>query len=98
MNNERIQAKYLIETPHSLEHAATVLAGEQSSGTFVSVPDETVELKEKFGARVGPQSGGVFGIRTGRSEHRRNACAPARRAEHGPVARHGDGAHDPHSV
>ena len=52
MNNERIHAKYLIETPHSLEHAATVLAGEQSSGTFVSVPGETVELKERFGARV----------------------------------------------
>ncbi|MFN0040554.1 MAG: RuBisCO large subunit C-terminal-like domain-containing protein, partial [Burkholderiales bacterium] len=52
MNNERIHAKYLIETPHSLEHAATVLAGEQSSGTFVSVPGETLELKEKFGARV----------------------------------------------
>ena len=52
MDNERIHAKYLIETPHSLEHAATVLAGEQSSGTFVSVPGETVELKERFGARV----------------------------------------------
>jgi ribulose-bisphosphate carboxylase large chain len=52
LDNERIHAKYLIETPHSLEHAATVLAGEQSSGTFVSVPGETVELKEKFGARV----------------------------------------------
>lgn len=52
MDNERVYAKYLIETPHSLEHAATVLAGEQSSGTFVSVPGETVELKERFGARV----------------------------------------------
>ncbi len=52
MDNERIHAKYLIETPHSLDHAATVLAGEQSSGTFVSVPGETVELKERFGARV----------------------------------------------
>jgi len=52
LDNERIHAKYLIETPHSLEHAATVLAGEQSSGTFVSVPGETVELKERFGARV----------------------------------------------
>jgi len=52
LDNERILAKYLIETPHSLEHAATVLAGEQSSGTFVSVPGETVELKQRFGARV----------------------------------------------
>jgi len=52
LDNQRILAKYLVETPHSLEHAATVLAGEQSSGTFVSVPGETLELKEKFGARV----------------------------------------------
>jgi len=52
LSNERIHAKYLIETPHSLEHAATVIAGEQSSGTFVSVPGETLELKEKFGAHV----------------------------------------------
>jgi ribulose-bisphosphate carboxylase large chain len=42
MNEERIVATYLIETPHSLEHAATVIAGEQSSGTFVAVPGETL--------------------------------------------------------
>ncbi len=52
MNEDRVLAKYLIETPHPLEHAANVIAGEQSSGTFVSVPGETVELKERFGARV----------------------------------------------
>jgi ribulose-bisphosphate carboxylase large chain len=52
LSSERILAKYLIETPHSLEHAASVIAGEQSSGTFVSVPGETLELKETFGARV----------------------------------------------
>ena len=28
------------------------MAGEQSSGTFVSVPGETQELKERFGAQV----------------------------------------------
>jgi ribulose-bisphosphate carboxylase large chain len=49
---DRVQATYLIETPHSLEHAAMVIAGEQSSGTFVSVPGETDELKERFGAQV----------------------------------------------
>jgi 3-oxoisoapionate-4-phosphate transcarboxylase/hydrolase len=48
----KVQATYLIETPHSLEHAAMVIAGEQSSGTFVSVPGETDELKERFGAQV----------------------------------------------
>lgn len=52
MNEERVVATYLIETPHPLEHAAAVIAGEQSSGTFVSVPGETNELKERFGARV----------------------------------------------
>ncbi len=52
MEKDRVLAKYLIETPHSLAHAAAVIAGEQSSGTFVSVPGETVELKERFGAQV----------------------------------------------
>lgn len=49
---ERIKALYYIETPISPEKAAEVLAGEQSSGTFVAVPGETAELKEKFAARV----------------------------------------------
>lgn len=49
---ERIFAEYLIETPYSVEQAAAVLAGEQSSGTFVSVPGETEELKQRFAARV----------------------------------------------
>ncbi|MFN0315277.1 MAG: ribulose-bisphosphate carboxylase large subunit family protein [Burkholderiales bacterium] len=52
MNEDRIFATYLIETPHSLDHAATVIAGEQSSGTFVAVPGETQELKQLYGARV----------------------------------------------
>lgn len=52
MSADQVTATYLIETPHSLEHAAAVLAGEQSSGTFVAVPGETIELKEKYGARV----------------------------------------------
>lgn len=49
---ERIRATYLIETPIALEDAAATLAGEQSSGTFVSVPGETAELKARFAARV----------------------------------------------
>jgi ribulose-bisphosphate carboxylase large chain len=49
---ERIIAKYYIETPYALEKAAQVLAGEQSSGTFVPVPGETEELKQRFAARV----------------------------------------------
>ncbi len=52
MSSERVIATYLLETPHALEHAAEVIAGEQSSGTFVSVPGETRELKQRFGAKV----------------------------------------------
>lgn len=49
---ERITATYLIETPLAPEAAAEVLAGEQSSGTFIAVPGETEELKQRFAARV----------------------------------------------
>jgi ribulose-bisphosphate carboxylase large chain len=49
---ERIQATYFIETPFDVDKAATVLAGEQSSGTFVAVPNETDELKQRFAAIV----------------------------------------------
>jgi ribulose-bisphosphate carboxylase large chain len=49
---ERIFATYLIETPMTVEKAAAVLAGEQSSGTFVAVPGETEELKSRFAARI----------------------------------------------
>jgi ribulose-bisphosphate carboxylase large chain len=54
LNNimERITATYYIETPYAPEKAAEVLAGEQSSGTFVAVPGETAELKNRFGAVV----------------------------------------------
>ena len=49
---ERISAQYYIETPYAVEKAAAVLAGEQSSGTFVEVPGETEALKNRFAARV----------------------------------------------
>lgn len=49
---ERIRATYLIETPLDVRAAAEVLAGEQSCGTFVAVPGETADLKERFAARV----------------------------------------------
>lgn len=49
---QRINATYLIETPLELETAASVLAGEQSSGTFVAVPGETEQLRDRFAARV----------------------------------------------
>jgi ribulose-bisphosphate carboxylase large chain len=49
---ERIEADYLIETAWPLDEAAAMLAGEQSSGTFVPVPGETPELKARAAARV----------------------------------------------
>jgi ribulose-bisphosphate carboxylase large chain len=49
---ERISATYFIETPLAVEKAAASLAGEQSSGTFIAVPGETEELKQRFAARV----------------------------------------------
>lgn len=48
----RVHATYLIETGVGLEAAAEAMAGEQSSGTFVAVPGETPELRERSGARV----------------------------------------------
>src|SRR3990172_5908708 len=49
---DRIIARYFVETPLPVEEAAAALAAEQSSGTFVEVPGETPELKERFAARV----------------------------------------------
>lgn len=50
--SDRIVAHYRIETPGDPRRAAEVMAGEQSSGTFVKVPGETPELLERSGARV----------------------------------------------
>jgi ribulose-bisphosphate carboxylase large chain len=52
MPADRIVATYRVETPLPLEQAAGVLAGEQSSGTFVAVPGESEALKNRHGARV----------------------------------------------
>lgn len=52
MSEERVSADYLIETAFDQRAAAEAMAGEQSSGTFVSVPGETPELKARAGARV----------------------------------------------
>jgi ribulose-bisphosphate carboxylase large chain len=48
----RIYATYRIETPHPLQKAVEIMAGEQSAGTFVKLPGETPELLEKYGARI----------------------------------------------
>lgn len=52
LESKRVLASYLIETAYPLDYAAEVMAGEQSTGTFVKVPGETAELKEQHGARV----------------------------------------------
>jgi ribulose-bisphosphate carboxylase large chain len=49
---QRIQARYWIETAFPLEDAAAIMAGEQSTGTFIKVPGETAELRERFAAQV----------------------------------------------
>jgi ribulose-bisphosphate carboxylase large chain len=52
MPAERISATYLIETALDVNRAAAVLAGEQSSGTFVEVPGETDEIRRKYRAQI----------------------------------------------
>jgi 3-oxoisoapionate-4-phosphate decarboxylase len=52
MSREYIRVTYLIETPGSPEKVAHKIASDQSSGTFVSVPGETEELKLRVAARV----------------------------------------------
>jgi ribulose-bisphosphate carboxylase large chain len=50
--SDRIYASYWIETAFPLQQAAEIMAGEQSTGTFVRVPGETDELREGHAARV----------------------------------------------
>lgn len=50
--SERVVAKYLMESAFPIEQAADVVGGEQSSGTFVQVPGETEDLRQRFRARV----------------------------------------------
>ncbi|MFO0914710.1 MAG: ribulose-bisphosphate carboxylase large subunit family protein [Pirellulales bacterium] len=52
MSVSPILATYLIETPLDIERTAEMIAGEQSSGTFLPVPGETEELKARARARV----------------------------------------------
>lgn len=51
MTNERfVTATYIVETCLPLQRAVDVLAGEQSTGTFVRVGRETAELRAEFAA------------------------------------------------
>jgi ribulose-bisphosphate carboxylase large chain len=50
--SERIHTTYWLETPIEPARAADIIAGEQSSGTFLALANETPELKARSGARV----------------------------------------------
>ncbi|MCU7373899.1 ribulose-bisphosphate carboxylase large subunit family protein [Paucibacter sp. O1-1] len=52
MSGERIHASYWLETGDDPRRAAEVIAGEQSSGTFLALAAETPALKARAGARV----------------------------------------------
>jgi ribulose-bisphosphate carboxylase large chain len=52
MDDQTIEASYLIETPLDPAAVAAIMAGEQSSGTFVRVAGETDELRTRAAARV----------------------------------------------
>jgi ribulose-bisphosphate carboxylase large chain len=52
MRRETVDASYLIETPLDPERIAAIMAGEQSSGTFVRVAGETDELRARAAAEV----------------------------------------------
>jgi ribulose-bisphosphate carboxylase large chain len=52
MSVERIIARYRIESALPMEQVAEMIAGEQSSGTFLPVPGETEELKARARAQV----------------------------------------------
>ena len=47
-----IEADYLLESYMDIGRTAAIMAGEQSSGTFISVPGETEDLKKRYAASV----------------------------------------------
>ena len=49
---EEFTARFFVESSYPLERVSEVIAGEQSSGTFISLPGESAELKERSRARV----------------------------------------------
>ncbi len=51
-DHRRITAHYSIESSIEPQRAAALLAGEQSSGTFVQVPGESDDLRARHGAEV----------------------------------------------
>ncbi|QKJ20646.1 RuBisCO large subunit C-terminal-like domain-containing protein [Microbacterium hominis] len=52
MSSQHVVATYIIETSLPLARAAEVLAGEQSTGTFVRVERESDDVRARFAAQV----------------------------------------------
>lgn len=52
MTSSQVIATYIIETSLPLQQAAEVLAGEQSTGTFVRVERESDDLRARFAAQI----------------------------------------------
>src|SRR5438105_5505460 len=50
--DEVVYATYWVETAFPFEQAAEIMAGEQSTGTFLRVPGETDELRQAHAARI----------------------------------------------
>ena len=51
-NRPEFHARYWVESSVPSDQVAELIAGEQSSGTFVALPGETEQLKERSRARV----------------------------------------------
>ena len=89
---EWIEAEYMLETYSGIEKMAAIMAGEQSSGTFVSVPGETASLKQRYAATVlsvsdcQTQSGAPSLPSTGLTPHAHNTFNQARVTLRWPAA------------
>lgn len=51
-SEQRLQADYLVETPFEIARVADIMAGEQSSGTFVRVANESDALRARSRATI----------------------------------------------
>lgn len=49
---EEFTAQFFVESSYPLDKVSEIIAGEQSSGTFIALPGESAELKERSRARV----------------------------------------------
>ena len=52
IQRSEFKARYFVESSIPMEKVAETIAGEQSSGTFMTLPGETDELKQRSRARV----------------------------------------------